>query len=882
MRPIFTAMLLFSGACGGGINCGGCFGGALTPIPGGFDESARIERAAQVRMTQRGLDQIGTDFQDLMTAYSSMACGTPADVPCPTNFVTPQGAPNPATCQAGVCVEQASGQPGPLLGFEFGQTTSGNATICRDDPAQPGARRCFAWIRFEALSVTPMGPNQVLADITVQIETNDIPFRYDALGGMDCIMSVSSVPNTQDLRITAALSRYNPPVGNGGQLQVDILDVSGMIPDNYVSVASDPDPRYNDGRLLCAIADLGFVKQILIGQLTDQLATIIGDEVDKALGMQCLFNADCPAQTTCNSDNVCEETASGRVVPSVLGMEGRLDFSQLLAGFLSGRPGRGDIAFVVGGDSSADGAGVNIGALGGAEVVNPDTACAPLTPSPRLRPGFVVPPELPTDALVDLDFDGTPETQYMAAAGLSQALMDQFMWTIYSTGLFCTGLSSYDIDLLNTGSLGLLISSLDQLTHADKFPEAIFPARVSIRPGAEPRLTIGSGEVMGGSSMPMLVDPLLTMQLNDFEATFYAQIEERWVRLMTVTLDLALGFGAMVNANNELQLVIGDLENAVSNVRVTNSEILAEDPAELEQSIPSLLGIALPGFTGVLPPIALPTAAELGGFDLTVLGVRGVDTNGTYDNMAVYADLAFDASQAGNLSASADTVAAIETIAVPSVEAFAVSAAGGPTSPTIVVSLGGTAPGGGKLEHQIRVDGGLWSPFFTNDHIELSRPEFLAQGHHSIEVRAREVGAYKTLDPSPVLLDVVIDPEPPRLVARLNRSRGGVVVRAHDVVSGDAVRVELIVDGEAREVAQTADGFIELDAVNLGASIEVRATDEAGNVATRKLYERVVTSGPAASVVSDAVGCRCVEAERGGFAGLLLVFVAGALVRRRR
>lgn len=878
VRSLPTVLLLLAGACSGQINCGGCFGGALAPIPGGFPEEAQIERAAQVRVTQLGLDQIGREFQDLMSAYASMSCGQPTDVPCPTNFVTTAGAPNPSTCQAGRCIEQVSGDAGPLLGFEIDRQVSGNATICRDDPAQPGARRCFAWIRFESLAITPMGPNQFIANVTVQIETNDIPFRYDSLGGMDCVMSLSSVPGTQDIQITAALNRYNPPVGTGGQLKVDILDVAAMIPNNYVDVASDPDPRFNDGALLCAIADLGFIKQILVSQLTDELASIIGDEVDAALGLACLTNADCPAQTSCNSDDLCEENATGVIVPQTLGLEGRLDFSQLLAGFVAGRPGRGDMSFMVGGDSTADMGGATIGALGGAEVVDADPSCAMILDSPRIRPGFVAPAPLPTTPTADLDWDGTNETSYMVAAGVSQALLDQFMWTVYTTGLFCTSVSSYDVDLLNTGSLGLLISSLKQLTHEDRDPKAIYPARLTIFPRAEPRIRIGSGEILQMAMEPELVEPLLVIDLDDFEIGFSALIEERWVHIMTVTADVEIGLGAIVTANNELQFVIGDVSNAVTNVRVTNSDILAEDPADLEAAIPGLINLALPGFTGALPPFALPGPADLGGFDLTVLGVRGVQASGAYSNVAIYADLGFDPAFAGNLSAAAETTASIARLFVPESREFSVSNPGGPIYPELELALGGSAPGEGMLEYQVRIDGGFWSPFFVNDRLTLMRPEFLAQGRHWVEVRAREVGAYKTLDPTPAFVEFVIDPEPPRLMAKMDYVRGGVVVNAWDVVSEDRLKIEVGVDDHFFEVVLDQTGFVRVPEVNDGGGITVRVTDEAGQVAKRVLREMGVA--PEVPQVLEDGGCRCVQTTPSS--AWLVVLLPLVLLFRRR
>ncbi len=876
VRSAPTILLLLAGACSGQLNCGGCFGGALAPIPGGFDPEAQIERAAQVRVTQAGLDQIGREFQDLMSAYASMSCGQPTDVPCPTNFVTTGGAPNPSSCQAGRCVEQVSGDAGPLLGFEIERQVSGDAIICQD-----ANRSCYAWIRFEALSLTPTAPNQFLANVTVQIETNQIPFHYDVplLGEMDCVMSLTSNPGTQDIQITAALTRYVPPVGTGGQLKVEILDVAAMIPNGYIDVEPDPDPNFSDGPLICGIANLGFVKQLIVGQLTDELGSIIGDEVDAALGRGCNTSADCPAQTSCNADDLCEENVSGVIVPQTLGLEGRLDFSQLLAGFVAGRPGRGDMSFMVGGDSTADMAGATIGALGGAEVVDADPACAMILDSPRLRPGFQAPAALPTSPNADLDWDGTEETSYMMAAGVSQALLDQFMWTVYTTGLFCTSVSSYDVDLLNTGSLGLLISSLRKLTHEDRDPKAIYPARLTIFPRAEPRIRIGSGEIAQMAMDPELIDPLLVLDLDDFEIGFSALIEERWVHLMTVTADVEIGLGAVVTANNELQFVVGDVSNAVANVRVTNSDILAEDPMDLEDAIPGLINLALPGFTGALPPFALPGPADLGGFDLTVLGVRGVQANGAYSNVAVYADLGFDPAFAGNLTAAAETTASVARLFVPDSKAFSVSNPGGPVYPEVELALGGSAPGEGALEYQIRIDGGFWSPFFVNEELLLIRPEFLAQGRHWVEVRAREVGAYKTLDPTPALVEFVIDPEPPRMTAKMDYVRGGIVVNAWDVVSEDRLKLEVGVDGRYFEAYLDATNFVAVPEVNEVAAISIRATDEVGQVAEVVLREAGVA--PAApSVVNEVGGCQCVE--RGPSVGWLWVLLPLVVMRRRR
>lgn len=888
LRVLATLGLLGAAACSGSISCGSCGGGPLNPIPGGFPAAAKIERVAQVRMTQRGLDFIEAEFQNLMQAYVRMDCGGPTDVPCPTGFRRlPGGQANPASCDLGqgVCVESLTSAPGPLIGFEIDRTEQSGATICRDELTDPNRRACYAWLRFEGLQLGPMAPNRVQATITAQLDTTDIPFRYDALG-MDCVVRLNSAASgavTQDLVANAQLGRWTSPSGvGGGQLQITIDSVDAMIADDDVDIGRDPVHGDFGDTLLCGVANLGVVKNALIPQLTDSLAGLVGEEVDKALGWRCGQPGDrlCPTLTTCNADGFCEE-ADGAVVPVELGLEGRMDFAALLAGFTSGRPGEGDLSFVVGGDSTADAAGLSISTLGGAEVVVADPQCAQVLPSPRLRPGWVAPPTLPTTDRADLDWDGADETPYMVAAGVSEAFMDQLIWTIYTTGLLCSSVSAYDVDLLNTGSLGLILPSLAQLTHSDRYPRNVFPARLSLHPSGEPQVRLGSGKISNNNGSLTLDEPLVELVLEDLTIEFYALIEERWARLMTVRLDLKFALGATVNAANEIEVVLGDLAMAVSDVHVTNSELLAEDPAELEMSIPALLQLALPSASGIVPPFALPTAADLGGFELDVLGIRGVPgPGGSFPNIAVYADLGFDPSQAPNLSLAVETVAEVRHLEIPEAAAFSVTHPGGPALPVVELALSGHSPEGQALEHQLRIDGGPWSPFIRSETLRLARPEWLAQGLHTIDVRARAVGAYRSLDPSPVALQVVIDAEGPRVQAELDRRRGGAYVQAYDVVSQDRLSYTLEVGLSRRGVQPDAEGFLAIEGLGEGARVALAVADEAGRSTTVVLEagRPEIAVGPEVGAPESA-GCRCVDPTRVTPWALGLV---GLLALRRR
>ena len=872
-------------ACSGSVSCSGCGGLPFSPIPGGFDPEARITRGAQVRVTQGGLDFVESEFQSLMRAYMRMDCGRPEDPPCPTTFQTvPGGAPNPSICVQNTCLESATATPGPLVGFSIDRTEESGAIICRDDPASPTRRPCYAWLRFEGLDLVPQAPNRLRATITAQVDTTQIPFRYNTLG-MDCIVRVNSAQSgspLQDLVVEATLGAWSPPGGGGGQLRVEIGDVTANIPDADVQIARDPIHGDLADIALCGIANLGPVKNALIPLLTRSLGRLVRDEVDEVLGWRCPGAEPCPAGTTCSQAGFCAE-ANGRVVPNKLGFEGRMDLAGFLAGFAGGRAALGDAAVLVGGGANADNGGIGLGALGGAEVVSHEAGCGPATPSPRTRPGWTTPPPLPNAARVDLDFDGTPETSYMVAAGISEALVHQFIWTIYSTGLLCTSIGAHEVELLNTASLGLLVPSLNQLTRADRDPRAVYPARITLRPSSEPIVRLGSGRTSGSAGMPVVEEPLIELTLRDLDLGFFAVVDERWVRLMTVRLDLALGLGAVITPTNGVQLVLGDLSRAVTNVRVENSELLAEDPADLADALPALLELALPQITGALAPFDLPSAAELGGFELEVLGVRGVEGGGRFPNVAVYADLSFDPTQAGRLSVAAETVATVDAVELPAAADLSVSRRAERRVPRVILGLGGVAPLGRELEHQLRINGGLWSPFFRGERLTLERAELSVQGRHLVEVRSRVRGDYRSLDPTPVALEVIIDPEPPRLSARLALAEGGLYASAYDVVSGDRVTLEVAVDGAWRAVTPRSDGFVALPEVvdAPDAAIAVAAVDEAGNRAERVLRRETLRGAEAVPEAPSLGGCRCASRSPGASA-LAALLVLGLLAPRLR
>lgn len=78
------------------------------------------------------------------------------------------------------------------------------------------------------------------------------------------------------------------------------------------------------------------------------------------------------------------------------------------------------------------------------------------------------------------------------------------------------------------------------------------------------------------------------------ELDLYALLEERFVRLFTVSVDLAVPLGLRTDGCAGVTPLVGTLTGAVTNVHVTNSELLAETRASLEGLVPALLTLAEP------------------------------------------------------------------------------------------------------------------------------------------------------------------------------------------------------------------------------------------------------------------------------------------------
>jgi hypothetical protein len=137
----------------------------------------------------------------------------------------------------------------------------------------------------------------------------------------------------------------------------------------------------------------------------------------------------------------------------------------------------------------------------------------------------------------------------------------------------------------------------------------------------------------------------------------------------------------------------------------------------------------------------------------------------------------------------------------------------------------------GIAEYSYRVDGGLWSPWLRDARFEVKSPLFLMQGHHKIEVTARNEGDDRSQDPSPVALDFFVSIEAPQ-VALVPMPDGSIATRAESAASkAGALRYSYRFEDENSWSEPGAARVISPEELG-GRGLAVKVFDEGGRFAT--------------------------------------------------
>jgi hypothetical protein len=721
---------------------------------------------------------------------------------------------------------------------------SGNKICC----AMP-APMCRIQLMPEKLALTPTPPDSLQLSFTTQLKTLDkLPIEYaiPILGNARCLVSFDTTMGTAghtDIDIVGSLQFSVDATSNLARVALNNAAVNNL-DGSMVTLESQP------GDLLCTIANIGFIKGLLVPALASALTGNLGGLVSSQLCMKCMTQDDCNSFAAACTNGQCMQS-DGKTCVQELGLEGRLDVGAGLASFAPGLRAWTDIIAAAGGYASVD-TGLSLGLLGGAQG-DPHASCVPMLP----------PPATPTVAQSRTFFtDVLPDraTPYHLGIGVHRSELDNIGYGLFDGGGLCLEIGTKTVALLSTKTLGLVIRSLADLVHV---PDA--PMLIQLKPQKPPTFTMGKGTFkLDATGQKVIDDPLLWVALPGLSIDFYAFTDDRYVRIMTLTADVTLGVALETDGNGKLVPVIGDTSHAFKNVVVTNSHLLAEAPSELAKTFPMLLSVAVSQITGALGPIALPSIA---GLNLEPVALTSTDPDGSGENqfLAIFANLA---PAKTTMSITIDTSAELERLELPPTREFALDGRGG-NRPTAWLRLASPAP---DAEFSFAVDGGAWSPFSPSLRIGVSDERLWMQGRHYIDVRARRAQLAQTLDPTPARVPFVVDTVAPE--GNFDVAGDELEADARDMVTpASGLQIRFSVDNGKSFSAWTPLGRVALPSRAATAALRVEVRDEAGNIGE---LGRVAGSG----------GCSIAPGGRGDGDGKLALLVAALLVvlalRRRK
>lgn len=869
IRRTFVWALLFALGCGGGCGeggCGGCGGGGgcLAPIPGGFVPELRRENALGLKITESGFAFVKGQAAQVIGGQTSQSQQLDCtDASQRVEFDIPFVGTQRIDVNAYICD----------LTQNDACEAADNDPALRVDEAGHG-KLCTADLKVSGFDMAPVanadGTVDVLVNVDVSLNTGRLPIRVKApvCGGFRCTLEVDTDRGARpSMRIPVRIQlRTSPPPHNLLQFDLAPLPTLESLMDNEdIRVDSDGGSACRFG---CDAIDVGVVKRQLLKRAQEQVTEALRNAIDSFRCQPCDPDAAADACVAlgakCDADlEVCitgDPGASPRTCPPVFpGVEGRSDLALALADVVAGGAGVLDLSIAAGGPAPAarvQAGGLVVGMVGGSATPE-RSLCVPFS---RFQHAPASP--LDFDAAAAERVDGLTDIgPYDLGFSVSDLFMDEIAFNAWAAGAICAQLGQEQVDVLSTGLFSSFLPSLGMLAHGEDVPMLL-----ALRPRNPPQVTIGRGTTTAGPNGTRVPkDPLLTFELKDLGIDFYAQLEERQVRLFTLVADvklpMALEFDPVANT---ILPVLANLDTLFANVRVENSEMLAEDSTEIGKLIAQLVGLVQPQIGGALEPIEMPDA---NGMKLEVKGARGVVPNAGepgFQHMVLFMKLGGALQPLRVEVETSATLAGLD-------DAARVGGRLDLSQPRRArIGVRGSAPSGlanAGYEFSYRVDGGLWTAFVAGPELEVSSPLFLLDGRHSVDVRARLVGEPGTVDRTPERVSFVVDEIAPRVSLQFEEESGLVRTIARDLATTD----EALLFRYRAAGADWGDwgGLQAFEGTSLS-SLEVEVKDGAGHVA-RASWGRVSQAGAIGAVdANEPAGCTSAGAGALALLALLL------------
>jgi hypothetical protein len=728
----------------------------LTPLADPFPQEALLDEAIMVHLSDDGMTQLETITPTLLGSLAGFDCAT---APCPAED---------GTCDADNVCRSLYEDKG-LIGQKIGQQDVSGITICEeacesdDLPClEAFFDKCNIYVQLDAVQFSGNTTGGLQFDVSATLFSSPLPIKYELplLGERNCEASINRAEKS--IVTTLSFDDTNPL----NRMRVIMSEPS-------ISIDVNDDLDHDCGAL--ANVALGLFGGVLENQIQDELNSALDEALNGILFESCNAENPCPFSdiTFCDIDmSVCRfagviasETNEAMKVPREMGMEGQIALDQFLSQFM--KPGVGvdlaaharDVVVPSGNDGTLAHA-MNVKVKGGFRVplqLQEQPSCVPSIEA-------VEPLDLTFEAPL-LTASGVPYDFLMA---VSANYLAQFSESLRQSGALCQTLDASVLAGLSSGAIALLLPSLNRLTQNESVP-----LQIDVVPQGRVTLEIGRNLTTEDPNEPgrfTLEEPLMGLNIQDLDLDMFAKLPGGWVRFLTVRTDLYIDLSMAVTETGGINLLVGDATNWIQDIDVLNSGMLSESPADLEESLPSLVSVFLPGLLDSMElDFELPSVS---GFEFSIAEIAGVGEIGEtllgdtkYGHMGIYADMSFDPAgledgafgQMADLSV--DTWAAVKAIDFPTASEWR-------TGAHVKVNLSVAVMNEGfenePLTTWIKIDEGPYHPLFQGRELTVIDPLLDRPGYHQIHIQTSLTGHPHTRDPEGTSLRIYTEilPDP--------------------------------------------------------------------------------------------------------------------------
>ncbi len=394
------------------------------------------------------------------------------------------------------------------------------------------------------------------------------------------------------------------------------------------------------------------VVPLTVTALSKQIQSALKTGVDKALAQRCAFPTDDPEEEgylsgTCANGQTCAcfsgdadceradlrcQKADGSFPSIYPGYEARVVLGKKLSAFGADAAAAFDFSVVAGGTLDIAGqtshgsstGQILLGALAGT-LAFPDEAAACVPPT------MGAPERVELKEKLDLSLGAQG---HQLGVAISANEINEALYQVTRSGALCLDIGTETVSMLTSSLFAGFVPSLSLLGKD-------LPMSLALRPGQAPRLTLDKNRVREGA----IEAPLATLDLEDLSIDVYASIEERFVRLFTLNLDVsapvAVEIGADASGQTTIKPVLGSISKMlVFNTEVdANSEILTEDISNFGTQLASLLSMADGLIGGFLKAYAISDVAGLR-FQLHNIEGLGEGAEGGYGYLGAFVSIA--------------------------------------------------------------------------------------------------------------------------------------------------------------------------------------------------------------------------------------------------